>query len=303
MNIGEETMNTAGNDVLKDTAPDFKVSAPVRRDVLKNNLIILARAAGVFAVFVAYWKGLIPLWAYFLLEIWLYPDHYLRLHDLAHGFGDKDVWFAARHPMVADPFWGGMLAFKDTHLDHHKYFATTRDPWLRLYDKSPWHGAFWSVFESELFAYQYAKKHGLTGPFLREVAFHVACMAVNVAFFGPIYFMHVVTLRAIRAISVFYFNYWVHRSHLSSRATYGVFEREQNLWPGMSSLVRLLWGRDVLWGLIYHNRHHCTKYWKLQIQYYSIVRDSGQYTAFVREWPIPGIRALAPASLAEVETA
>jgi hypothetical protein len=269
--------------------PEYKPSAPTRRDELKNNLIILARAIGIFAVFVAMWSDVLPLWAYFVLQILIYPDHYLRLHDLAHGFSDKQIWFAARHPMVADPFWGGMLVFKDTHLDHHRYFATDRDPWRKLYDKSPLHGAVWSLLESELFAYQYWKKHGWTGPFVRELLFHGAFMVGNTILFGPLYLLHVVTLRTIRAVSIFYFNYWVHRSHLSSKASYGVFEREKDLPRWVLTAIRLVWGKEVLSGLVYHNRHHCLKYWKLQIQYYPIVRDSGQYTNYVKQWPIPRI--------------
>lgn len=262
---------------------------PTTGDVLKNNVIIILRAAAIFAIFLAYWKGLIPLWMYFVMMIWIYPDHYLRIHDLAHGFSDRQIWFPARHPMVADPFWGGMLAFKETHLDHHKYFATDRDPWRHLYDKSPLHGVFWSLFDTEIFAFQYVKKKGFTSAFVRDILFHVVCMIVNAVIFGPVYLMHAVTLRIIRAISVFYFNYWVHRSHLSNDAEYGVYEREKDLWPGLKTLVRLLWGKDVLSGLIYHNRHHCVKYWQLQIQFYPQVRDSGQYTAYIKQWPVKNI--------------
>jgi len=282
------------NDLTANVSHDdteFRVSAPTTRDVYKNNLIIIARAVGVFAIFLALWKGLIPLWLYFVLQILVYPDHYLRLHDLAHGFSDKQIWFAARHPMVADPFWGGMLVFKDTHLDHHRFFATDRDPWRRLYDRSPLHGVFYSLIESELFAYQYVKKHGVTAAFVREVLFHAACMTINAIVFGPIYWLHVVTLRVIRAVSIFYFNYYVHRSHLSSRATYGVFQRDHL--PGwLLATVRVLWGKDVLWGLIYHNRHHCLKYWRLQIQFYGQVRDSGQYTPHIKDWPVPAVQSL-----------
>jgi hypothetical protein len=273
--------------------PEFKVATPTTRDVLKNNGIIVLRATAVFVTFLALWTGSIPLWLYFVLQIIVYPDHYLRLHDLAHGFSDRQVWFFAKHPMVADPFWGGMLVFKDTHLDHHRYFATDRDPWLHLYDKSPVHGAFWSLFESELFAWQYVKKHGLKPIFVREVLFHATCMTVNAIVFGPIYWLHVITLRVIRAVSIFYFNYWVHRSHLGADAEYGVYEREKNLWPGFKTLIRVVWGNDVLSGLIYHNRHHCLKYWKLQIQYYPIVKDSGQYTTYIKQWPVAKIYPMA----------
>ena len=286
-------MSTPHDLSSADSVADFKVPAPTSHDVVKNNGIILLRATAVFVIFLAYWLGAIPLWAYFALEILVYPDHYLRLHDLAHGFTDKQIWFAARHPMIADPFWGGMLVFKDTHLDHHRYFATDRDPWLKLYDRSPWHGAFWSLLESELFAYQYVKKHGLRAPFVREVLFHATCMAVNAILFGPVYWLHVVTLRVIRAVSIFYFNYYVHRSHLGSDAEYGVYERANDLPPGFLTLVRLLWGKDVLWGLIYHNRHHCLKYWRLQIQNYDDVRDCGQYTHYIKQWPVGRVHDLA----------
>ena len=283
-------MDSTPTHPASDAVPDFKVTAPTERDALKNNLIIIARATGVFLVFLALWQDLIPLWAYFALQIWIYPDHYLRLHDLAHGFSDRQIWFPARHPMIADPFWGGMLVFKDTHLDHHRFFATDRDPWLHLYDKSPVHGAFWSLFESELFAYQYVKKHGLTAPFVREVLFHATCLVAGTVIFGPLYLLHAVTLRVIRGVSIFYFNYWVHRSDLSSKATYGVFEREKDLPRWLLTAIRIVWGKEVLSGLIYHNRHHCLKYWKLQIQFYPQVRDCGQYTNYVKDWPIAQVQ-------------
>jgi hypothetical protein len=72
-----------------------------------------------------------------------------------------------------------------------------------------------------------------------------------------------------------------------------VYEREKDLWPGAKSIIGFLWGKDVLSGLIYHNRHHCLKYWKLQIQHYPVVKDSGQYTTYIKQWPVRTIQKFA----------
>ncbi len=259
------------------------------RDAFIHNLQVLLRSIAMFAVFILFWKELIPFWAYFLFVFVVHPPVYLHLHDLCHGFPDSQIWFSSRHPTVADPFWGGMRTIKDTHLDHHKYFCTDKDPWRRLYDGSPLDGIFWNFFESEMLAYEFVKKNGFEPVFVRGILFHLTCMVVNTVLFGPVYWLHVLILRSLRATSIVFFNFWVHRSHFSKDAEYGVYEREKDL-GFILPIFRLIYGQQTLSGLIYHNRHHCMLYWNLQVKYYPQVADSGQYTIYNSTWPTRAIQ-------------
>jgi hypothetical protein len=54
-------------------------------------------------------------------------------------------------------------------------------------------------------------------------------------------------------------------------------------------LLRLVWGRDTIDGLVYHNRHHCLGQQHVPVQNYKYLTDTGVFNRSVPQWPIPSI--------------
>jgi hypothetical protein len=52
----------------------------------------------------------------------------------------------------------------------------------------------------------------------------------------------------------------------------------------------LLWGRDTIDGLVYHNRHHCLGQQHLPVRSYSKLVDTGVYTRSIAAWPIAQVQ-------------
>ncbi len=255
------------------------------------NLGVLLRSAFLYFVFIAFACGWLPWYVLVLCNIIFYPAIYLHIHDLSHGAPLKDIWFTSRHPLVADPIWGGLLAFRNTHNRHHRYFGTYTDPWLPYYNGHCLSALVWNVFESEYNGYQYYREKGMNRQLITSILINVTMLSVHLVFFGAIYWIHVLSQRFIRAIAIFFFNYYTHRSSFRADSDFGVYERAEDMRHVLPAM-RFLWGRVLLNGIIYHNRHHSINNWSAPVKDYERLEDEKVYTKYHKDWPAKEIRHL-----------
>lgn len=260
-------------------------------ETTRQNLGVLVRSVFLYAVFLAYFYDFLPWYVLVLSNVIFYPAVYLLIHDLGHGAASKKIWFTSYYPFTADPIWGGLRTFRDTHYRHHRYFGTYEDPWLPYYNGAPQLALFWNFFESEYSGYRYFKSKGFDKNLALSILLNTLTILINVLFFGPAYFVQVLSQRIVRSLAIFLFNYYTHRSGFSKNASYGVYDREHDL-RYFLPLFRFMWGRVLVNGLIYHNRHHSIKNWNVPVKFYHNLTDEKVYTTYQQEWPIKEIQHL-----------
>lgn len=274
---------------LESTSEDDLRSTP--EDVRRYHRLIWMRGALTFGAMVLCYFEALPLWSLWVANLVLYPEVYLRVHDIGHGTPERSFGFAARFIPVSNPIWGGTRIFAVIHREHHKYLGTSKDPWLPYYMGHPLKALFFNFIEPEYSCREFIKRHGFDRELAKNVVFNVVSLSVSLGVFGWVYAMHVLSQRVVHCVGIFFFNFYTHRETLSGDAPIGTWERAGEL-RRVLPLLRLLWGADTIDGLIYHNRHHCIGQQHIPVHNYKHLADSGDFTRFHNSWPITRIREL-----------
>ncbi|MEJ2755633.1 MAG: fatty acid desaturase, partial [Gammaproteobacteria bacterium] len=136
--------------------PDNTVSASERNPTEKHVFLAKNMFFGIlcYTSMVLYFFNIIPLWGMIIANVLFYIRAYLRMHDLTHGFSFKTL--TARFVptlFYGHPVWGGVTAFMTTHLEHHRFLGTDRDPWLYYYVGHPLQALFFNMIEPEVNLY------------------------------------------------------------------------------------------------------------------------------------------------------
>jgi len=245
----------------------------------------------MFAVMAACHYGYLALPWMFVSNLVLYPEIYLRVHDIGHGASQRRFGWAARFIPVANPIWGGTRVFSAIHREHHKYLGTSMDPWLPYYVGHPLRALFFNFIEPEYSCREFIKRNGIDWELGLNAVFTVAMLCTGLWFFRWTFVWHVLSQRVVHAVGIFFFNFYTHRATLSKSAPIGTWERAHDLRRALP-LLRALWGRDTIDGLIFHNRHHCIGQQHIPVQNYKHLPDTGNFTHFHSSWPISQIREL-----------
>jgi len=258
-----------------------------------RNILLLKTMGWVgltYAAMVLYYFDYMPLWGLILANVLFYTRAYLRMHDLCHAFNTKNgvVRFLPTL-FFANPVWGGTMAFNTTHLDHHKYLGTDRDPWVNYYRGHPLRALFFNMIEPENNLFNYLRLKGMNRQLAENLAFDVAKQVVHIAVFQGAYLVHLLVQRLTHGTIVYLFNFWPHRSNWSAKATIGNFNREPQLRP-WATLLSLIWSRPVVEAAMYHNRHHVRGQVHEPAHRYALCSDTGASTVYINDWPIPEIR-------------
>jgi fatty acid desaturase len=258
-----------------------------------RNILLLKTMGWValtYAAMVLYYFDYMPLWGLILANVLFYTRAYLRMHDLCHAFNTKNgvVRFLPTL-FFANPVWGGTTAFNTTHLDHHKYLGTDRDPWVHYYCGHPLRAAFFNLIEPEVNLFNYIKYKGWNRRFAENLAFDVVKQVANIAVFQGAYLVHLLIQRLTHGTIVYLFNFWPHRSHWSANATIGNFNREDQLRP-WATFLSLIWSKPVIEAAMYHNRHHVRGQVHEPAHRYVLCSDTGPSTVYIKDWPLPAIR-------------
>jgi hypothetical protein len=261
------------------------------RDVRKFHRTILWRSAATFTAMVLCHYQYLPLWILLPVNLVLYPEVYLRVHDIGHATSPRLMGLAARFIPVSNPIWGGTRVFAAIHAEHHKHLGTNKDPWLPYYVGYPLRALFFNFIEPEYSFREFVRRRGIDGELALNVLYHLACLAAGLFLFAWVYLAHVLTQRVVHMTGIFFFNFYTHRATLSASAPIGTWERERDLRPVLP-LLRAIWGRDTIDGLIYHNRHHCLGQQHIPVHNYRHLVDSGVFTRFHETWPITQIKEL-----------
>jgi len=256
--------------------------------VARYHRIILIRSAATFAAMVLYHFSVLPVWALVLANLLLYPEVYLRVHDIGHGVAVGRFGLAARFVPTTNPIWGGTRVFSTVHKEHHLHLGTDQDPWLPYYTGHPLRALFFNFIEPEYSFRQFIHLRGADRELARNVLYNVACLIAGVLVFQWSYLVHLFIQRCVHMVGIFFFNFYTHRATLSAKAPIGTWEREKELGSALP-LLRLLWGRDTIDGLIYHNRHHCVGQQHVPVQSYKLLSDTGRYTRLEHPWPIDAV--------------
>jgi hypothetical protein len=260
-------------------------------DVKRYHRTIVLRSAATFAAMLLCHYGYLPVWGLIAANVVLYPAIYLRVHDIGHGTAVNRLGWPARFLPVTNPIWGGTRLFAAVHKEHHKHLGTDRDPWLPYYTGHPLRALLFNWIEPEYSLQQFVRLNGVDRELVKNVLYNVAMLTIGVTVFWWTYLIHLVSQRVVHGIGIFFFNFYTHRETLSAAAAIGTWEREKDLRSALP-VLRLVWGRDTLDGLIYHNRHHCIGQQHVPVQHYKDLQDTGAYTQFHDAWPIAAIKKL-----------
>ncbi len=261
-------------------------------DVAAYHREIWLRGGAILALFLLCQLGWLPVWALVLANVALYPGIYLRVHDIGHGIPVSRYGRAARFVPVSNPIWGGTRVFAHIHNFHHSYFGTDRDPWLPYYTGHPLRALFFNLIEPEYSFAQFVKRRGWDRELALNVAANVAAGAAGLWLFGELYLLHAISQRLVHMAGIFFFNFYTHRETLSAGAAIGNWEREAEL-ERFLPLFRRIWGRHVVDGLVFHNRHHCIGQTHIPVQHYKHLEDTRRWSRFRDEWPIASVMPLA----------
>ena len=270
------------------------------RDVAQYHREIWLRSAAISGCLLAVAAGILGPWLLVLGNVVLYPGIYLRVHDVGHGVPVGRYAWVARFIPVANPLWGGTRVFAQIHNFHHSHFGTDRDPWLPYYTGHPLRALFFNLIEPEYSLVQFLKRRGWDRELSLNVLFNLATLAAGWLLFRELYVVHVVSQRLVHMAGIFFFNFYTHRASFSASAPIGTWEREEALRPALP-LLRLIWGAQVINGLIYHNRHHCIGQTHIPVQNYKRLADTGRLSRFNENWPIREVIPLGADAALECE--
>ncbi|MFZ5894799.1 MAG: hypothetical protein ACOY0T_27300 [Myxococcota bacterium] len=279
----------------RGATPELGPLRASRTELARYDRIILLRCALTFAALVLYAQGFAPLWALLLANLVLYPEIYLRIHDIGHAAPSRRFGLAARFVPVTNPIWGGTRVFATIHREHHEHLGTDLDPWLPYYTGHPLRALFFNFIEPEYSFREFVRRTGVDRELALNVAYNIVCAAAGIVVFQWAYVIHLFAQRVVHMLGIFFFNFYTHRASLSASAPIGTWERAEEL-RSVLPLLRGLWGRDTIDGLIYHNRHHCRGQQHIPVRNYHQLSDTGEYTRAIREWPVPAVQKLADSS-------
>jgi len=279
-------------------AATFELTSPSRvdlrataADIARYHRSIVIRCVATFGVMLACHLGYLPIWVLLLANLVLYPEIYLRIHDIGHAHSSRRFGWAARFVPVSNPIWGGTRVFATVHREHHKNLGTDKDPWLPYYTGHPLRALFFNVIEPEYSFWAFVRQEGFDGELTVNVLYNLAGLGVGLAVFQWTFVIHLLSQRVVHAVGIFFFNFYTHRESLRASAAIGTWERADDLGRALPWL-RLLWGKDTIDGLIYHNRHHCMGQQHVPVQNYKHLSDTREYTRFHDAWPIATIKKL-----------
>ena len=260
-----------------------------RAELARYERIILVRCALTFVAMALYAREYAPLWVLILANLALYPEIYLRIHDVGHAAAARRFGLAARFVPVTNPIWGGTRTFSTIHREHHQHLGTDRDPWLPYYRGHPLRALFFNFIEPEYSFREFVRRNGVDREVVLNVSYNLLCAAAGLTLFHWAYVVQLLIQRTVHMVGIFFFNFYTHRETLSASAPIGTWERAQDL-RGALPALRLLWGRDTIDGLIFHNRHHCRGQQHIPVRNYHLLTDTGDYTATIRDWPVATVR-------------
>lgn len=265
-----------------------------RRESDRINLIAQCLFFGglSYGAMILYYFDVLPLIGLVFANVAFYIRAYSRMHDLCHAFPTSG-WAVRFLPSLffANPIWGGTRAFITTHVDHHKYLGTDRDPWRWYYTGRPIRAFFFNMIEPEVNLYNYLKRRGLSRNVAENLAFDLLFQVVNVLVFQGAYLVHLAIQRTWHGIGIFLFNFYPHRSHWSKDATIGNFNREEQV-KRYAWIIRLIFGKPLLGALYYHNRHHVLGQIHIPSHQYELCSDEGDITRFTKDWPLESLEHL-----------
>jgi hypothetical protein len=262
-----------------------------RSELLRYQVEVVLRSAVLFGAMLGCYYEHIPLWLLPLVSLVVYPAIYLRMHDMGHSVAERRLGLVCRFIPVSNPMWGGTRVFAYIHHFHHTYLGTTRDPWLPYYTGHPLRALFFNFIELEYSLYEFVRRRGVDRELVANALFNVASLIAGLVLFQWVYVVHLLSQRLTHMTGIFFFNFYTHRESLSAKAPIGAWEREQELRPVLP-LLRLIWGRDVIDGLIYHNRHHCTGQTYVPVRSYKQLADTGIFSRFNSVWPTTEIKRI-----------
>lgn len=255
-----------------------------RRETTRYHVTIVVRSAATFTAMALCHLGYLPVWGLLLANVVLYPEIYLRVHDIGHSCAVARFGLAARFVPVSNPLWGGTRVFAIVHAEHHTHLGTDSDPWRPYYTGHPLRALLFNLIEPEYSLRSFIRLRGVDRELIMNTLYNAGCLAASLAVFQWVYVIHLVSQRVVHGVGIFFFNFYTHRATLSASAPIGTFERAGDL-RAMLPVLRAVWGNDTIDGLIYHNRHHCVGQQHVPVQNYKYLTDTGVYTRASRASP------------------
>ncbi len=252
---------------------------------------IVVRTAAMYGVMVLAYFGQVPLWGIVVANVLFYFSVYVSVHEIGHNYQSNRLHWIGRMVPLATPIWGGVRVFQETHRRHHLYFCTDHDPWLPYYAGHPLRALFFNMIEPEVNAYNFMKIKGVDKELIVNYIYNIFFIAVGAYLFADAYWVYLISTRLIHGLAVFFFNYSLHRNKMSADADYSVYNRESWMRP-IFPIARLIWGKAVVVGFMYHDRHHCLRQWRYHPLDYETLEDIRDYSPFIKEWPAKAIYKL-----------
>jgi fatty acid desaturase len=175
----------------------------------------------------------------------------LLVHDLFHLRRTREVnWLIQLLPILTTPLALGYREYQEIHSGHHQLMATPSDPEYYQICGSPLKGFLNALTSPEQTFFRWIAHRGMNQDLLRESVIRLCWFGAIASLSGQAFLWYWIPLRLAYGISYFIFFYCLHRRGKE----YGVYSLDLPKWLQFS--LQLLFGREALLEICYHDVHH-----------------------------------------------
>lgn len=187
--------------------------------------------------------------------VWFVPLAYVRVsldvHELMHFLPRPRINFITRLFAFLDtPFCLGWDEYREIHIDHHHYVATSRDPEAYQIRGSLFKCLLAAIVSPEYAFFRWVRQRKISRRFVMEAIIRGGIFVVLLATTPLIFSYYLLAIRLSGGIAQFVFHGLMH-----NRTPWLVAFRSQSH-PWLVTLGEVLVGSDSLGILRYHHVHH-----------------------------------------------
>ena len=232
---------------MKDLSQYFAGEKDARLYQLKIITITLA----IYVCFALFTLGMVNVWWMIVLSSLLVTHWMITFHELLHLKKPEELDYITRLFLIPfSPFNLGYREYRDIHMRHHLYTATSKDPDAFHILGGSLKAFFGALTQHEQASFRYIRSNGVSLE-LGIMMFVRFSVFSGLLFISPQEFLLWWTvLRVTYTINDFVFFHFVHyRSGVAG--TFSIPLPSFLLYPAL-----LIYGKDVVYGTMYHDTHH-----------------------------------------------
>ncbi|MCH9639773.1 MAG: fatty acid desaturase [Betaproteobacteria bacterium] len=205
----------------------------------------------IFVCFGAFVTGWLNIWLMVVIVSVAVTRWMIVFHELFHLRRPEELDYLSRLQIIPfSPFNMGYREYRDMHMRHHKYVATTNDPDAFHIMGGPLKALFGAVTQQEQATFRYIKANGISQELATMIAIRLS-LFISMFLISPTAFLiWWLVLRTTYIVNDFVFFHLVHYRSGSS----GTFPIP--LPKYIEYLTILVYGIDVVYATMHHDIHH-----------------------------------------------